>query len=161
ARALFESQVMATYISQINQLQTKSVRESRLKNTTANLRRDFNGLVTPIIEQQEERKRIAARNAAIDARLIPQFAVGGLVPGIDRGRDSVLALLTPGELVLTRAQQLAVMRDGGPNVFERAGVPDAGRPVGPAQAFQTGGIAQPSSFAQSSGRSDAPVVIYL
>ena len=33
------------------------------------------------------------------------YASGGIVPGVDRGYDSVPAMLTPGELVLTKEQQ--------------------------------------------------------
>src|SRR5262249_52760806 len=87
-----------------------------------------------------------SENAARFSRQIPEFATGGFVPGIDRGRDSVMAFLTPGELVLNRSQQAAVMREAGPGVFARAGVPRAGRDAGPAQAFQTAGFAQTATF---------------
>jgi len=43
-----------------------------------------------------------AMNVALDQANIPHFAQGGVVPGIDRGRDSVLSLLRPGEIVFPR-----------------------------------------------------------
>lgn len=74
-------------------------------------------------------------------------AGGGFIPGPDTGgRDSVPALLAPGEVVLNRSQQLAF---GGPQVFKRlfgfdtAGVPGmAGG--GFVQSFAGGGFVSAS-----------------
>jgi hypothetical protein len=151
ARSIFDTQILGTFRQQIGTLKTKSVRDSRLTNQVRDLENVYQARIPPLIADQQRKAADAARFAAIDSRLVPQFRTGGLVPGVDRGRDSVLALLTPGELVLNRTQQASVIRDGGPGVFERAGVPRTPIQVGQAQAFQFGGIAQPSSFAQSGG----------
>ena len=39
-------------------------------------------------------------------------ATGGIITGGTPGRDSVPAMLTPGEIVLNRQQQLALLRGG-------------------------------------------------
>jgi hypothetical protein len=64
------------------------------------------------------------------------------VPGVDRGFDSVMALMRPGEMVLTVSQQAAIARMAGGDVFGRAGVPASGQQVGGAQAFAHGGVAR-------------------
>src|SRR5262249_7638143 len=118
ARSIFESQILGTFIQQISGLQTKSVRESRLTNQVRDLRKVFEDEVGPEILAQRQRK-------LVNARLVPEFALGGIVPGFDRGFDSVTALLRPGEMVLTRAQQGAIAMMAGEGVFQAAGVPDA------------------------------------
>lgn len=156
ARALFESQVIGPFQQQISTLKTKSVVQSRLKNTVANLRRDFENLVINrsiadqarrIADQQaaavaeQARQQQAASNFA---RQIPEFASGGfVVPGLNVGRDSVRAMLTPGEMVLNAGQQAAIRYLAGGDVFSRVGVPNAGQDAGGgAQAFAGGGMAQ-------------------
>lgn len=52
-----------------------------------------------------------------DSLTPPGFAAGGVVTGGVPGRDSVLARLTPGEVVLNRRQQQAVMGGGRGNTF--------------------------------------------
>src|SRR5262249_47773502 len=132
ARSIFESQILGTFIQQISGLKTKSVRESRLTNQVRDLRKVFEDEVGPEILAQRQRK-------LVNARLVPEFALGGVVPGFDRGFDSVTALLRPGEMVLTRAQQGAIAMMAGAGVFQAAGVPDAGVNQGGAQAFAQGG----------------------
>jgi len=161
ARLIFENQILGTFRQQISGLKTKSVVESRLTNQVADLRRVFEARIPPLIAEQERKAADAARFAAIDSRLVPQFAGGGTVPGIDRGRDSVLAMLRPGEKVLTLAQQSSVIAQSNPGVFDRAGVPRTAMRVGPAQAFQFGGTAQPSSFASSSGSGSITLFVQL
>jgi hypothetical protein len=137
ARSIFESQVMATFTAQINTLKTKSVRESRLNNQRRDLRNLFNTSVEPAILAQLRRKA-----AGVTAtQLIPEFAFGGMVPGIDRGYDSVLSFLRPNEMVLTVNHQRAIQEIAGPGIFSKVGVPSApiqsvgGEPPG----YATGG----------------------
>jgi hypothetical protein len=164
ARALFEQQVILPFQQQISQLKTKSVRESRLTNTVRDLKASFEKHIPPEIEQQlqrqqriEEEQERLRRNAERFNRQIPEFARGGIVPGIDRGFDSVMALARPGEMFLTRGQQSAIRAMAGSDVFSRAGVPGAGQQVGSAQAFANGGTVQ-----RVSGRdSDEPIEISL
>jgi hypothetical protein len=146
ARTIFDTQILGVFRQQIQTLKTKSVVESRLKNQTRDIEGIYQAIIVPEIAAQQKRRADAARFSAIDSRLIPQFNAGGTVPGIDRGRDSVLAMLRPGEKVLTLGQQASVIAQSNPGVFDRAGVPRAGVPIGPAQAFQYGGTAQAASW---------------
>jgi hypothetical protein len=123
ARSIFENQILGTFIQQINGLKTESVRKSRLTNQVADLRKVYEARVTPAIAEQQKRAAESALNASNFSRQIPEFASGGYVGGIDRGFDSVKALLRPGELVLNRAQQSAVMSRAGSDVFRNIGVP--------------------------------------
>lgn len=132
ARSVFENQILAQFIAQINQLKTKSVRESRLTNQVRDLRAVFDAELGPEIAAQARRRRV-------NASLIPEFALGGIVHGRDRGFDSVAALLRPGEMVLTREHQAAISSMAGAGVFARAGVPDAGIQTPSGQAFVSGG----------------------
>jgi hypothetical protein len=158
ARGIFDTQILGVFKQQISGLKTKSVVESRLKNQVRDLENVYQDRITPLIAAQAERRRQGLQAAAIDRRLIPQFAIGGIVPGRDVGRDSVLSLLRPGEMVLTREHQAVIRALAGPDVFNRVGVPGAGQQVGPAQAFQFGGVAQiqPASFAPA-----APATIVI
>jgi hypothetical protein len=153
ARTIFETQILAKFIAQINTLQTKSVRESRLTNQVRDIRAVFDAIITPEIAAQEARKQaaivkqqtaqqMAQQNALIFSRQIPEFATGGIVPGVNRGFDSVRALLTPGEIVLNRQQQSAIQSLAGPRIFQAAGVPG----VNQSGRFAEGGIV--SSFGQ-------------
>lgn len=128
ARGVFENNILGTFRQQISGLKTRSVVESRLKNQVADLRNVFESRIPPLIDQQAQLSADAARRAAIDARLIPQFASGGTTMG-------GLALLHPGEKVLNFSQQSAVIAQSNPNVFERAGVPGPG----PNRVFDIGG----------------------
>jgi hypothetical protein len=145
ARGVFENNILGTFRQQISGLKTRSVVESRLKNQVADLRNVFESRIPPLIDQQAQLSADAARRAAIDARLIPQFASGGTTMG-------GLALLHPGEKVLNFSQQSAVIAQSNPNVFERAGVPGPG----PNRIFDIGGTMSASS---SSGSDRGPVVI--
>jgi tape measure domain-containing protein len=161
ARGVFESQVLANFQAQISQLKTKSVRESRLTNTVASLRNNFETRIPPEIEaqqkrlQEEEDRRIRQDDAF--RRQIPEFARGGIVPGIDLGFDSVMALARPGEMFLTRGQQSAIRALAGGDVFSRVGVPGSGQQIGSAQAFANGGTVQRVSGQDS----DEPIEISL
>ncbi|HEY6400720.1 MAG TPA: hypothetical protein VI479_04895, partial [Blastocatellia bacterium] len=146
AKSIFENQILAQFQQQIKTLKTESVVKSRLTNQVRDLRNVYEARIPPLIAEQERRAADARRFAAIDSRLIPQFAGGGTVPGIDRGFDSVLAMVRPGEKILTMGQQASVIRQSNPRVFETAGVPRTGIPVGPAQAFQYGGTAQAANW---------------
>jgi hypothetical protein len=156
ARQLFETNILGTFRQQISALKTRSVVESRLTNQVRDLQKVYDSRIPPLIAEQERKARDAARFAAIDSRLIPQFAGGGTVPGIDRGYDSVPAMLRPGEVVLNRVQQNRVMQMAGPGVFDRAGVPRAPIYTGGAQAMQVGGYAQQSGSGQPT-----PVEFYI
>jgi hypothetical protein len=107
------AEARSTAIELISQIKTKSVRESRLAHQIPDVDRLFLEPLKEAVERQ--RKRGARVN-----QLIPEFAVGGIVPGIDVGRDSVLAWLRPGEVVLTKQHQA---RLGGDRTFAQIGVP--------------------------------------
>lgn len=141
ARRVFENEVLATFIAQINTLKTKSVRESRLTNQVRDLRNLFDQEVGPAIIAQRNRQQTFSK-------LIPEFAFGGFVPGIDQGVDSVLSLLRPGEMVLTVRHQREIQQIAGADVFGRVGVPGAAMAsVGGVPAFAFGGVSRPvSSF---------------
>ena len=120
ARAIFDNQILGQFIAQIRTLKTRSVVESRLKNQVQDLRNVFEARIPPLIAQQAAQRGRAAAAAAVDSRLIPEFATGGTTFG-------GLALLHPGEKVLNLQQQAAVRAMAGPSVFERAGVPGISR----------------------------------
>lgn len=160
ARSVFEGDVITPFQQSISTLKTKSVVQSRLTNSVRDLRNAFDRLIPPEIQAQQSRltdaeaARLAEderqrRNAAIFGRQIPEFAGSGFVSGVDRGYDSVRALLTPGEVVLNRGHQADLKALAGADVFSRIGVPGAGQQVGDAQAFASGGVA----------RSGEPIVI--
>lgn len=162
ARQIFESQVMATFIAQINTIKTRSVRESRLTNQTRDLRALFEKEVGPEIEAQKLRIKTGTLGGK---EIRAEFATGGVVQGFDRGYDSVQALLRPNEMVLTTQQQAAIAAISGvPTIFQIAGVPGAGAaPVptpAPVQPFQFGGVVQP--FVPPTRSEDqSPVIIVL
>jgi hypothetical protein len=151
ARRLFDSQVLQPFIAQISQLKTKSVRESRLKNQTADLRNLFEKEVIPAVQAQKTRQ-------GINDKLIPEFAFGGIVPGLPTpGIDSVLARVSPGEMVLTVNHQRSIAAMAGGDVFSRAGVPAAGTVNGDgSQSFARGGF-----VSASAARFDQPMSINM
>jgi hypothetical protein len=140
ARSIFNSQIIPTFQQQIQTLKTASVRQSRLTNQVRDLRSLFESEVAPEITQQQRRK-------FVNSRLVPEFASGGVIPGIDRGFDSVLMRGRPGEMVLNEQQQSSVARISGlPHIFQMAGVPSAGVQMADgSQAFQFGGSLRPSA----------------
>lgn len=161
ARQIFESQILATFISNIQTLKTKSVRESRLTNQVRDLRNLFDSTVA-------SQASTGAKVNAVNDRLIPEFAMGGIVPGIDRGFDSVMARVRPGEMVLTRGQQSAIQGIAGPGVFRAAGVPEAAQMTARGPLFANGGmlrtLSQPAlvntPYAALTGRGgDQPVTM--
>jgi len=119
AKTIFESQILGKFISQIQTLKTKSVRESRLTNQVKDLRNLFTAEVGPEIEAQLKRKKAGTRN------LIPEFASGGVIPGVDVGVDSVYIKARPKEMVLTQEHQQAIQQMLGPAIWSRIGVPGA------------------------------------
>lgn len=135
ARRVFETEILQTFIAQINTLKTRSVRESRRTNQVRDLRNLFEKEVAPAIAAQKLRQETVGK-------LLPEFAFGGFVPGIDRGFDSVLSLLRPGEMVLTVQHQQKIQQLAGADIFGRVGVPGAAVPTpGALPAFAAGGIA--------------------
>jgi len=128
ARALFENQVLFQFVQQIKTLKTQSVVQSRLTNQTQDLRNVFESRLPGAVTQAQERLASQQRIAAIDRRLVPEFASGGTTAG-------GLALLHPGEKVLNLQQQSAIRAMAGPSVFERAGVPGIKQKA----IFDTGG----------------------
>jgi uncharacterized protein Smg (DUF494 family) len=100
-------------VAQIGTIKTASVRESRLANQIPDLDRVY-------IEPLKKAVEAQARRRATGQSIVPEFAAGGVVSGVDRGYDSVLARLRPGEAVLTREQQA---RLGGEGALRMAGVP--------------------------------------
>ena len=161
ARQIFESQILATFIANIQTLKTKSVRESRLTNQVRDLRNLFESTVAT-------QAATGAKVIDINDKLIPEFATGGIVPGIDRGFDSVLARVRPGEMVLTRGQQSAIQGLAGPGVFRAAGVPEAAQMTARGPLFANGGmlrtLSQPAlintPYVTVAGRgSDQPITL--
>lgn len=132
ARGIFDSQILATFKQQIGTLKTQSVVKSRLTNQVRDLENVYQSRIPPLILEQETRRNNQTRFAAIDRRLVPQFAIGGLSSG-------GLAFLHSGEMVLTPGHQSAIKAFSGDNVFQRAGVPGINR----TGSFDNGGI-QPS-----------------
>jgi phage-related protein len=152
ARELFNRDILDVFKQQIGTLKTKSVRESRLKNQTRDLQALFEKEVIPEVQKQATRAKTAAR-------LVPEFAFGGIVPGTPTpGRDTVLSWLSPGEMVLTVRHQQAIAAMAGSDVFARAGVPGGGAPTPDGgQAFALGGLVTTGRRAAEG----APIVINL
>ena len=149
ARAIFEGQILATYTSQIKTLKTKSVRDSRLTNQVRDLRNLFETTVIPAAQG-------AAKRTTSAKDIIPEFATGGVVRGRDQGFDSVMAMVRPGEMVLTRQHQDAIAQIAGPSVFSRVGVPDAPQStVNGMPAYAFGGVVSRSNS------SDQPIEVNL
>jgi len=112
ATAIFENQILQQFIQQIKTLKTKSVVQSRLNNQVNDLRNVFESRLPGALAQQARLRQ----NAAIDARLIPEFATGGTTIG-------GLAFLHRGEKIVNLQQQAIMRSIAGANIFERAGVP--------------------------------------
>ena len=120
AQALQEAlDARADAIALISQIKTKSVRESRLAHQIPDVDRLFLEPLKAAIEAQKKR-------AVTIKNIIPEFATGGVVPGLDLGFDSVLALLRPNEVILNQAQQARIQAMAGSDIFGRAGVPGFG-----------------------------------
>jgi hypothetical protein len=128
ARDLFKTQILQPFIDQIKTIKTKSVRESRLKNQTVDLRNLFEKEVIPAVQAQKTRQ-------GINDKLVPEFAVGGYHRGVG------LALLHDREAILNLSQQSKLQAIAGQNILQQIGVPDAApAPVDAAPAFARGGI---------------------
>jgi tape measure domain-containing protein len=124
------AQLRGATIAQLNQIKTKSVRESRLKN-------QLRDLDNSIVRELQEAVARQAKRRGIIPQLIPEFAGGGRVPGIDRGVDSVLIKARPGEVVLNQAQQARLTNIAGAGVFQRLGIPPT---RSSSNAYQGGGF---------------------
>jgi tape measure domain-containing protein len=144
AKSIFDNQILGTFRQQISQLKTRSVVESRLTNQVNDLRKVYEARIPPLIAEQERRAADARRFAAIDSRLIPQFATGGISSG-------GLAILHDREMVLTPQHQSAIAARAGEDIFRSVGVPG----VRPNADFDNGGIYSRSSSQGGAG----PVVI--
>lgn len=151
------AQSRAEAVGLISQIKTKSVRESRLANQIPDVDRLFLEPLKDAVERQ--RKRQGRVN-----QLIPEFATGGIVPGIDRGHDSVLAMLRPKEVVLNQVQQTRIKEIAGADVFAQArvpgfGLPDSSKTINSLPAFETGGrVNVIERFAATVGREDRLVL---
>jgi hypothetical protein len=119
-------------ISQINTIQTKSVRESRLKNQIGDVDRMF---LEPLKQAVNDQK---SRNS-LSSKLIPEFAASGIVPGPLGSPQLVLA--HGGEIFINRDKQTTQVMSAASD----AGVP--------------GVSAMRGSAAQ--GRGDAPIHVTL
>jgi len=126
------SALRAQTVAGLSQIKTKSVRESRLTNQL----RDLDNTVISELRAAVARQATRRNNAGF---ILPEFASGGFVPGIDQGRDSVLVRATPGELILNKNQQRIIQSRAGRDVFADAGVPL--KPGG--SRFQGGGFVSP------------------
>jgi hypothetical protein len=137
--ALAEAQALrGATVQQLSQIKTKSVRESRLSNQL----RDLDNTVIAELRAAVERQ---ARRQGVRGGLVPEFQSGGYVQGVDMGRDSVLARVRPGELVLTKQHQRSIQSRAGQDIFEEIGLP----------GYQRGGYVQPP--ASTAG----PVIVEL
>lgn len=154
ARQIFETQILATFVSQIQTLKTKSVRESRLTNQVRDLRNLFESTVVPAA-------KTGARVNDIQSRLVPEFATGGIVPGTDRGYDSVMAMVRPGEMVLTRNQQSAIQSIAGPGIFRAVGVPQGPGISAGLPAFALGGIMPAFTPTRTAPQESAPIELVV
>lgn len=154
ARQIFETQILATFVSQIQTLKTKSVRESRLTNQVRDLRNLFESTVVPAA-------KTGAKVNDIQSRLVPEFATGGIVPGTDRGYDSVMAMVRPGEMVLTRNQQSAIQSIAGPGIFRAVGVPQGPGISAGLPAFALGGIMPAFTPTRTAPQESAPIELVV
>lgn len=128
AKDIFEKEILANYIAQVNAYKTKSVRESRLAHQVPDLRALFEKEVGAAITKIQIKK-------AIDQKLVPEFAVGGIVPGA-KGTPQVI-LAHGGEIIANAQQQTPALMAAA----SAAGVP---------------GVSSPASA--SSGGTETPVV---
>ena len=126
------AQLRQQTIAQLNTIKTSSVRESRLRNQLADVDRVYVAPLKAAVEAQTlrtERK----------GKIVPTFADGGIVPGVYDGRDSVLARLSGGEVVLTPNHQHQLFGA----LMERVGVPGFGgssaMPPAAQQVYQAAG----------------------
>jgi len=136
-------------IALISQIKTKSVRDSRLQNQIPDVDRLFLEPLKAAIEAQKKR-------AVTIKNIIPEFATGGIVPGVDFGFDSVLAMLRPGEVILNQMQQARMKAQAGGDIFARAGVPGFGTPNSSqtrngVAAYALGGIAEARPISPRNG----------
>lgn len=149
-------QIRQQYLDSVSQLKDKKTRNIAVATV-----RELDYLINQIrIASQAQ-----SRRQELDEKLIPEFASGGYVGGVDRGYDSVPAMLRPKELVLTENHQRAVQALAGDDVFRRAGVPNVAKGGGRTVAhFDTGGYTTPVTIttpASVSRGSDAPVNVYV
>lgn len=102
AQALAEAaQLRQQTVAALNQIKTKSVRESRLKNQLADVDRVYVAPLKEAAERQQKRR-------GVSDLLLPTFASGGFtgrVPGVFDGSDDKVIRVTGNELVLNPHQQ--------------------------------------------------------
>jgi hypothetical protein len=108
-------------IDQINQIKTKSVRESRLRNQIPQIDNGSLATLKAAIRDQGKRRDLMGR-------YVPEFAAGGIVPGPFGSKVPVYA--HAGEVILNQQQ----IRRLGSGALAEAGVPgvkgDSGSGVG-------------------------------
>lgn len=117
AKEAFENQILANFRNQIGQLKTKSVRESRLTNQVRDLYGTFDAVIQPAVDEQLKRKEMSRQRQLLSGLLVPEFAVGGFVPGAVGSPQLILA--HGGEMVVNPSQQTANLMHAAAN----AGVP--------------------------------------
>ena len=111
ARKIFESQILAQFIAQINTLKTASVRNSRLTNQTRDLRNVFENEVVPLITKAKARTSVAAN-------LLPEFHTG-----LQLAPYETFAKVLKNESIVTVAQRNRANQLAGFDVLTAAGVP--------------------------------------
>lgn len=122
--------IVDAYYQQIAQIKTKSVRQS-----AENFRPFFNAKIQNIVNAAQK----GQSEAEFAARFSPTYSIGGRIPGVYDGSDSLVARLTPGETVLTPTH---VARLGGAPAMARAQVPGYGpTPSNTNGAYANGGVA--------------------
>jgi hypothetical protein len=160
ARKVLESDILQPFIAVINQLKTRSVRESRLAHQVPDLRNLFEREILPEIEAQKIRIR-TGKTAGSFRNIVPEFAQSGVVPGVYRGFDDVHVMAHPGEMFLNRQHQAMIAALAGGDIFRKVGVPDA--PAFSAQGVQT--FANSGTVVQSlitpSGGNSGPIEITI
>ncbi len=159
AHKILESTIIGPFIAFINTIKTRSVRESRLAHQVPDLRKLFETEVIPEIIAQQTR----IKNKTIGQNIIPEFATGGVVEGVDRGYDSILAKLRPREMVLTVEHQAKIREMAGHNIFQVVGVPGVGMAPQPTQLpiqpFSIGGVVQ--NFLPQPASDSGPIYVNI
>lgn len=104
--------IRQNYLDRVGQL-----RDKKTRNIAISAVRDLDSLInndlTLAVGAQKKRQ-------TTNQQIIPEFATGGIIPGVDKGYDSMLIKARPGEVVLTKQHQMML---GGARTMGAIGVP--------------------------------------
>lgn len=140
ARKIFESEIMTTFINQVNTIKTKSVRESRLTNQTRDLRALFEAEVVPAVVAAKTRGETFGK-------LVPEFH-GGIL-----NAHETFARVLKNESIVTAGQRAIANRMAGFDVLAAAGVPGT---IGQTQ----NGVPVAHNGGTFTGAAPAPVIVF-